>query len=463
MIGDINKVTAPSGVGGITDMQPRMTSEQRERDIGGKMRVERENLAKADAEMKRAELDLETNIIGSKAKSKEEEATAIREKLSETKRKQAEFSDPEFHPTEENAQSLAQLFSLVTVSGLLLGSSGKMSAMTSLAAMNGMLEGWRQGRADLYKREVDKFNKETERRRRIREDLRQDLTDYLKLAATDREAADLKQEEIIRKSGTSSIIGQYMLKGRADGALKALESDLKIEQDIANRQQKARQEERQMLAEKRKMEHERRMASIAEARLRLAEDKAARGEGGKALPEKQVSQIAGLTSLSRDLRQLEKEFKPEYASLGVLGFGADLSLEARRRLGGVEGQKAAQWWSKYNRLQAPNRHALFGATLTGNELKNYESFTAKPSDNANYVRTQLLDQADYSEATANERAFSFERSGYKVPEVRPTGFLETYRGAGSEIRNFSSVEEAEKANLPKGTKITINGRSATVE
>ena len=39
MIGDINKVTAPSGVGGITDMQPRMTTEQRERDIGGKMRV----------------------------------------------------------------------------------------------------------------------------------------------------------------------------------------------------------------------------------------------------------------------------------------------------------------------------------------------------------------------------------------------------------------------------------------
>ena len=149
--------------------------------------------------------------------------------------------------------------------------------MNSLAAMNGMMEGWRQGRADLYKREVDKFNKETERRRRIREDLRQDLMDYLKLAATDREAADLKQEEIIRKSGTSSIIGQYMLKSQADNALKALESDLKIEQDIANRQQKARQEERQMLAEKRKMEHERRMAGIAEARLRLAEDKRIRG------------------------------------------------------------------------------------------------------------------------------------------------------------------------------------------
>lgn len=428
MIGDIGKATAPSGVGGITDMQPRMPIEQRERDIGGKMRIEREKLAKADADIQQAQMDVEASIIGSKAKSREEQAASIREKVDETKRKQTEFSDPEFHPTEENAQSLAQLFSLVATSGLLLGSSGKMSAMNSLAAMNGMMEGWRSGRQDLYKREVDKFNKEIERRRRIREDLRQDLQDFIKLSAIDREAADLKQEEIIRKSGTSSIIGQYMLKSQADNALKTLDADLKIEQDIANRQQKARQEERQMLAEKRRMEHERRMAAYAEARLRLAEQNKAKGIDGKPLPEKQVSQITGLTSLSRDLRQLEKEFKPEYASLGVLGVGADLSLEAKRRLGDAEGAKAVQWWSKYSRLQAPNRHALFGATLTGNELKNYQSFTAKASDSPDIVRQMLLDQADYSDATANERAFAFERSGYKVPQTQPAGFLATYSG-----------------------------------
>lgn len=441
MIGDIGKATAPSGVGGITDMQPRMPTEQRERDIGGKMRVEREKLAKADADIQQAQMDVEASIIGSKAKSREEQAASIREKVDETKRKQTEFSDPEFHPTEENAQSLAQLFSLVATSGLLLGSSGKMSAMNSLAAMNGMMEGWRSGRQDLYKREVDKFNKEIERRRRIREDLRQDLQDFIKLSSIDREAADLKQEEIIRKSGTSSIIGQYMLKSQAENALKTLEADLKIEQDIANRQQKARQEERQMLAEKRRMEHERRMAAIAEARLRLSENKAARGESGKPLPEKQASQISGLTSLARDLRQLEKDFKPEYASLGVLGVGADLSLEAKRRLGDAEGAKAVQWWSKYNRLQAPNRHALFGATLTGNELKNYQSFTAKTSDSPDIVRQMLLDQADYSDATANERAFSFERSGYKVPEVRPTGFLETYSGGQQQGKPMPSGDK----------------------
>ena len=126
MIGDISKVTAPSGVGGITDMQPKLTTEQRERDIGQKMGIQRERLAKADADMQKAQLDVEAEIIGSKAKSREEQATAIKDKVDETRRNQAEFSDLEFHPTEENAQSLAQLFSLVATSGLLLGSSGKM-------------------------------------------------------------------------------------------------------------------------------------------------------------------------------------------------------------------------------------------------------------------------------------------------------------------------------------------------
>lgn len=230
--------------------------------------------------MKEAELDLEANLLGARAKSREQEASALKEKVGETKAKQAEFSDPEFHPTEENAQSLAQLFSLVATSGLLLGSSGKMSAMNSMAAMNGILEGWRTGRADLYKREVDKFNKETARRRQIREDLRQDLMDYMKLSAVDREAADLKQEEIIRKAGTSSIIGQYVAKQQAQNALKALDADLKIEQDIFNRQQKAREEERKIAAEQRRMQHEKFMENMRLRQTQAAERRAALAAAG---------------------------------------------------------------------------------------------------------------------------------------------------------------------------------------
>jgi len=56
--------------------------------------------------------------------------------------------------------------------------------------------------------------------------------------------------------------------------------------------------------------------------------------------------------------------------------------------------------------------------------------------------------------------------GLSIPEIQERSKQRPYvpyGGSGSEVKSFSSVEEAEKANLPKGTKITIKGRSATVE
>jgi hypothetical protein len=103
-------------------------------------------------------------------------------------------------------------------------------------------------------------------------------------------------------------------------------------------------------------------------------------------------------------------------------------LEAMRRLGGKKAQEAISWWSRYERLQAPNRHALFGATLTGNELENYKKFTTRPSDNAEIVKNMLRDQADYSEATARQKTMQFESAGYRVPQLSQVNFEKTYTG-----------------------------------
>jgi len=81
---------------------------------------------------------------------------------------------------------------------------------------------------------------------------------------------------------------------------------------------------------------------------------------GKPLPEKQTSQIIGLNSIANSLEKLKSSFKDEYAKFGIFGFGAELEFEAYRRgyMETEEGRNAVKWWSEYNRLQAPNRHAL---------------------------------------------------------------------------------------------------------
>jgi hypothetical protein len=432
MISDAKNLAAlsPSGNGGVlnTDMQPAPFKydfdKMKSTDILAEEQKVIPQLAKAQGDLKAAEMQYEQSLAGEKAKSTEKLASDVRDKVTETQRKEAEFPFPEFHPTQENAQSLGELFSLVTTVGLMLGSSGKMASMNAIGAMNGMLQGWQKGRSDLYRKEKDVFDKEFQRIKTIRESLRKDLMDYMSLVPYDKEAAMYKAQEIASKAGSSSIIKAYMDKQQPEMALKILDSAGKIIQHKEDMQFKTLQEQRRIA-------HDNRMAALAEARLRIAESKAARGEEGKPLKGKQLEQIEGLTSISKDLRQLEKEFKPEYAGLGVLGFGADASLEAKRRLGNEEGAKAVQWWSKYERLQAPNRHALFGATLTGNELKSYQGFTAKKSDSPEVVKNMLRDQANYSDQAAQDKALSFEKAGYRVPDIRPRNFLETYKEDGT--------------------------------
>jgi len=57
----------------------------------------------------------------------------------------------------ETAMDFAQLGSLVSILGVMLGTMGKNSANLSLSGMTGMLNGYRQGRADLYEKSKKEF------------------------------------------------------------------------------------------------------------------------------------------------------------------------------------------------------------------------------------------------------------------------------------------------------------------
>ena len=174
--------------------------------------------------------------------------------------------------------------------------------------------------------------------------------------------------------------------------------------------------------------------------------------GGKPLSEKAVQAIEGLDSLSRGLDDLKRTFKDEYAGLGVFGTFADLSLELKRRgLGGEAAQGAIAWWAKYQQLQAPNRHALFGATLTGNELKNYQSYTAKASDSPDTVRTMLQNQIDFTKGTAQDRINAFELQGYKVGRVAPRDFSSTYNAPQAAQPMEQPQAPAQKTVVRTGT------------
>lgn len=344
---------------------------------------------------------------------------------------------PAFIPSKDTAQDIAGLFGVISVISMLVGGGGRMSGQLALGNMNGMMEGYRKGRKDLYEKERSEFDKNFKSMIQKHAELRQGLEDAMKKAVTEKEEGFRDAELVAIKAG-SEVVKAQLRKGNLLGAYNLVKDSQKGAEHALQMEAKAREQEE---AQKFRREQAQQAADLRRDLATIKSDKTA---AGKALTDKQSREIEGLDSLSKGLEKLRKDFKPEFASLGVLGFGADMEFEAKRRLGNKKGQEAVSWWSSYERLQAPNRHALFGATLTGNELKNYQSFTAKKSDSPETVKTFLDDQIAYSNSVGGNKRLVYEAAGYKVPEAKARDFVESFSTQPSKYSVGQEITQGNK-------------------
>ena len=306
----------------------------------------------------------------------------------------------DFKPTQETFIGMSSLAGLIAFIGTAAGQYGARSGKAAIDSMTGMMKGYQTGRQDVFRREQIQFEKEMASLKATQERLYKELELADKTALIDSAKASADRAVAVAASGSEYLKASYNTKGAI-----GVKEDLYKFMDAQLKADKMAQD------------------------LGLAMMKVNAKDAGKPLKDKEINSITGLESLASGLINLKNTFKPEYASLGLLGFGADLEAEALRRFGGEEGRKAISWWSNYQRLQAPNRHALFGATLTGNELKNYQEFTAKKSDQPKVVSNMIQDQIDYTLDTAGQRRRSFESSGYRLPDSQPVSFTATYGNA----------------------------------
>ena len=306
----------------------------------------------------------------------------------------------DFKPTQETFIGMSSLAGLIAFIGTAAGQYGARSGKAAIDSMTGMMKGYQTGRQDVFRREQIQFEKEMASLKATQERLYKELELADKTALIDSAKASADRAVAVAASGSDYLKASYNTKGAI-----GVKEDLYKFMDAQLKADKMAQD------------------------LGIAMMKTNARDAGKPLKDKEINSITGLESLASGLMNLKNNFKPEYASLGLFGFGADLEAEALRRFGSEEGRKAISWWSSYQRLQAPNRHALFGATLTGNELKNYQEFTAKKSDQPKVVANMIQDQIDYTLDTAGQRRRSFESAGYRLPDAAPVDFTSTYGNA----------------------------------
>jgi len=186
----------------------------------------------ADTESLLAGKEQEQKISGLEQKKalQETQATELRDLPERTNLNLAreELSNAAFVPTKDNAQDIATIFSLVGIIGMAIGGGAKDNAYAAMAGMNGMLEGYKKGRADVYKRERDMFDKNLKALQTKVQTLQQELTEAIQLKQQDFRAGETAIEIALAKSGSDLLD----LKRKKNGDIAALETVVQTGKDV---------------------------------------------------------------------------------------------------------------------------------------------------------------------------------------------------------------------------------------
>lgn len=162
-------------------------------------------------ETKKAENEAIRTAEREKAKVSATEELTARQDVRETPIKaqkseiDKEYMNAHFAPSQENMKDQAALFSLISVIGFAIGAGGKQNAMQAMSAMNGMLEGHRKGREDVFKQEQIKFDKNFKELQTKSVFLENELRHSLEEFTRDKRAADERAAAAFAQSGADFL------------------------------------------------------------------------------------------------------------------------------------------------------------------------------------------------------------------------------------------------------------------
>ena len=305
------------------------------------------------------------------------------------------FPGTEFHPTPNNIQSLATIFGLTALIGESMGGQGQMSAMNALSSMNGMMQGWQQGRSDLWQREKLQHDAHMNTVKNIQEGAQKELELALKTAPSDRAKALAMAKEVAVKMG-SDILKPMADRGEIDRMLKLVQSQGKDLVTMEKLKMQAIEQDRRQQETTHKVNKEQKQSAVA---------------------DKEAIKLVTLTSLAKDMEKIRKEWKPEFTLGAVAGLGSELNEEMRRRIESQKGVEAAKWWGDYYRIIAKERHDMHGSALTKGETNIYNAYNIKSGDTAGLIKSRLDSQLEHYLKEKENSKIKLTAIGAKVPEI----------------------------------------------
>ena len=447
---------------GITDPLKELTSKAEEagrKEQETSSAVQKLEIDKAAAEAQRADVQAKEKVKATEelTQRQAEREAPIKEQKSAIDKA---LMEEHFAPSKENLQDQAALFSLINVIGFAIGTGGKQNSMMAMHAMNGMLEGHQKGRADLFKQEQIKFEKNFKALQQKATFLEKELRQSLEEFTRDKRAADERAASAFAESG-ANFMKQYAEKyGLVEAHKRALEVKKAADKAVEDYQKEQRRKQDKIEAE------ERAKAAKIEAEGRHLEQMKELRRFGESL---KTPAAAGVSQdLPKDTKTKDEHRFRHVAKENVKSILEDLQDPQIRKLIGPQNQyvpdmilnlqdKYPALAQKLAKFQS-QEFQIGGKALTLSEQKilgpiyNWRNLTAKGlEDNLK----EAIDEMGYQQDILEAEYPGFKRLTERYSGVTKTG--ETPR------KSFNSVQEAEAANLPKGTKILVGGKPATVE
>jgi hypothetical protein len=281
--------------------------------------MEEQRMARADikqqmggAEAEIGKLELERGVAKAEegVRLRQEELTRGQEAPERERLRMAreELSNAAFIPTKQTTTDLATLFSLMSIVGMAIGGEGRANAYAGMAAMNGMLEGYQKGRADLYKQERDKFDKNLKAMQLKVQTLETELKEALDTYKNDRLLGEQMAEVAFAKAN-APIVEQKAKKQGLESAYQFVVDTGKDMDKLVNlsNQQVQRAEDMQFkqkqLAQQEELKRAQ-MANTAElARMRM-ENQGQKVTQQQMMAQRAVNSLGGVASALESLSEL---------------------------------------------------------------------------------------------------------------------------------------------------------------
>jgi len=333
-------------------------------------------ISKAEGDILRGKQAQEELLAGGEAEQIKKFAETQRGAMQQYGEKLEKEPLPSFIPTKDNAQDLAGLFSLVSVIGMI---AGKQDAQRALGAMNGMLEGYQKGRADLYKKESLEFEKNFKSMLKKHEEFRKEMEDAVKLASTDKEAGVAAAKLAAVKAG-SNVINAQIDKGDLVGAATNAKESKQAAIKAYEIYQKEKQSEKSIVAANERARLQREQA------VALAKIKAGKAEKAPNDVEKAVRQNATFLDNISDIVQEADTLIKQGKIRGIGVIQGKIPYDLAQTYMTTEERNFLQ---NFNALTNQKLKDQSGATVTGAEFARQRGVLPLRDDQPNVVLDKL--------------------------------------------------------------------------